>query len=102
MDELIRLYNDPQVRSVFATAALLIPRILPVVLLTPIFGGNVLPQRMRVGLTLFLVIVLLPAIIPQALAQNVTGIDYFALAAKELLIGLTLMIGNVEIGRAHV
>lgn len=91
MDNLLRFYHDPQVRSVVATAALLVPRVLPVVLLTPIFGGNLLPQRMRVGLTLFLVIVLTPAIVPQALAAATpSGMGYWAIAAKELLIGLTL------------
>ncbi len=90
MEDLIRFYENPQARAIAGAAALLIPRVLPVVLLTPIVGGNLLPRRMRVGLTLFLIMVLTPAVIPQALAAPPVGIGYWALAAKELLIGLTL------------
>jgi flagellar biosynthetic protein FliR len=90
MEELIRLLENPQLVASAKAAGLLIPRILPILVLTPLFGGNVLPRRFRIGVTLLLVIVLLPGLAHIGPVQELSGPFFVFYAAKELLIGLTL------------
>jgi flagellar biosynthetic protein FliR len=89
---LLRLLNDPQLGAIARAAGLLLARVLPIVTMSPVFGGNVLPKRLRMGITMVLVIVLLPGMSPAALeaARAMSGVDFFAHAAKELLIGFTI------------
>lgn len=90
MEEIFRFYDNPQTRAVAATAGLLLPRILPVVIFTPIFGGNVLPRRLRFGICLMFVMLLLPAAAMQGNAYELTAMQYMAFLAKEIIIGVTL------------
>jgi flagellar biosynthetic protein FliR len=92
MEELFsRLLNDPQLAALARVAGLLLARVLPIVVMTPIFGGQVLPRRLRVGITMLLVIVLLPAMSASSAAlAPLSGIEYGALVAKEAVLGLVI------------
>jgi len=92
MEELFtRLLNDPQLAASARVAGLLLARVLPIVVLTPVFGGRVLPRRLRIGITMMLVLVLLPGVsLGAAAAAQVTGFEYAALAAKEAVLGLII------------
>lgn len=70
-------------------ALLLFCRTAPLVVFTPLLGGEVAPKRFRVALSLLLTLVLVPVYLPHCafpMAQNAV----VAIVAKELLIGISL------------
>ena len=91
MNQFYAILNDPQVAALFKSGGLLLARILPIIILTPMLGGNLLPRRLRIGVSMLLVLALLPALSPATLAAaNITGVSYLVYFGKELLIGLTM------------
>ena len=83
------LLENPQLRAAAQAGGLLIGRVMPLVVFTPMLGGPVLPARLRVGISLLLVMVLLPAVAP-ATPVELTTAEFAGLAFKEALVGLTL------------
>ncbi|MEX2215508.1 MAG: flagellar biosynthetic protein FliR [Phycisphaeraceae bacterium] len=91
MNQWTAILNDPQLAALFKSGGLLLARILPIIILTPMLGGNLLPKRLRIGVSMLLVLALLPALSPAVVgAANLSGITYFLYFGKELLIGLTM------------
>lgn len=73
------------------TAILILLRVLPVVTLTPLFGGPAVPRRLRTGLSVMLTITVL--MIVSAPPAPVFSTGYFlALMAKELAIGIVFAV----------
>lgn len=83
------LLENPQLRAALQAGGLLLGRVLPLVVFTPMLGGQVLPARLRIGISLLLVLVLLPAVAPVA-PVDLTSVQFAGLAFKEALVGLTL------------
>src|SRR3954452_11076844 len=78
------------VTLVILTVALLMSRILPVIILSPVFGGEIVPTEIKIGIGVTLAIVLFPAV-----SERVTNIPFQAfpfvlLLMKELFIGIAL------------
>jgi len=70
-------------------AGLIFARILPIVAFTPLFGGETIPRRMRLGIGVLLTLALIPgfAAVP---AGSLDALRYAALTVKEALVGFTL------------
>src|SRR5947209_11760077 len=89
MNELAHLLDSPALRAALQMASLLFARLLPIIVLTPVFGGQVLPRRLRMGLAF----VFTAALLPPFLASFTTPLPvgrYGALLAKEAIVGVTL------------
>jgi flagellar biosynthesis protein FliR len=73
-------------------AALACARVLPLVVLTPLFGGQSAPARMRMGLLVLLTIALVPVLAGSLAGQVVPtkAGSVLALLAKELFVGITI------------
>lgn len=71
------------------TVGLLLGRIIPIVAFTPLFGGEAVPRRMRLGLAILLAIGLLPGFLP-LFDRPAPWLGFSLLALKEALIGLAL------------
>jgi flagellar biosynthesis protein FliR len=72
------------------TMALLMSRILPVIILTPFLGGEVVPTEVKLGLGLTLGMVLFPGLVDRLELVPTSALPYVALLMKELFIGLCL------------
>src|SRR3954468_1551088 len=75
---------------VILTMALLLARLLPVIILSPFLGGEVLPTEVKIGLGVTLGGVLFPAVSEQMLRIPVSALPYMALLLKELFVGLAI------------
>ena len=84
-----QIYSDPRLMAASQAGGLLLGRVLPLVVLTPMLGGQLLPARLRIGISLLLVFVLLPSVTP-AQPLELSAVQYFGLAFKEAMIGLTV------------
>jgi flagellar biosynthesis protein FliR len=89
MEVLFRILDLPGLREISQMAGLIFIRLLPLVVLSPVFGGPALPRRLRMGMTVVLTVALLPAF-AASFAQTVPWDRYAALVAKEAVVGLTL------------
>lgn len=79
----------PGLLAVAQLGALLMARILPMVALTPLFGGTSAPRRFRFGVAILLTGAMLPLVLPQAAGPIPAG-RFAELLLKETLVGLTL------------
>jgi flagellar biosynthetic protein FliR len=79
--------DNPAILAVSQLLLLVFLRILPLVTLSPLFGGAVVPRRMRTGLAAVLALVIVFPL-SSALHAPVPLIELALLMAKELLIGL--------------
>ncbi|MFZ5469616.1 MAG: flagellar biosynthetic protein FliR [Myxococcota bacterium] len=75
---------------VILTMALLLSRILPVILLSPFLGGEVVPPEVRLGVGVMLGLVLFPGVADRMGYVPTAAIPYVALLLKELFFGLCL------------
>jgi flagellar biosynthetic protein FliR len=89
MDELQRLLEAPGLKGAAQVGALLFVRLMPIVAFTPVFGGPIVPRRLRVGLALLLTVSLLPPFYP-TFERVIPPMQYAALIAKEAVVGMTL------------
>jgi flagellar biosynthetic protein FliR len=82
---------------VTVTMALLLLRILPVLLLTPILGGETTPSEVKLGLGLILGLVIFPAISDHVQYVSVMPLNFIALLLKELFVGycIAFIVGRV-------
>jgi flagellar biosynthetic protein FliR len=76
-------------RPALQTGALLLVRILPIVVFTPLFGGDATPRRMRVGIGILLTLALLPAFGPPFPPIGDTA-SVVVLGLKEAFVGFTI------------
>ncbi|MFQ5590771.1 MAG: flagellar biosynthetic protein FliR, partial [Phycisphaerae bacterium] len=86
IDELLR---HPLVIGGFQISALVLARLLPVIVFTPMFGGQAIPARVRFGLAVVVSLGFLPGFLPTGPVAGSTG-TYIILVAKEAVVGLTL------------
>jgi flagellar biosynthesis protein FliR len=89
MDDLWHAIEHPALKAAVQMASLLFARILPMTVLTPIFGGQTMPRRLRTGLNLLFTLALLPAFLP-TFTTPVDVVTYTILLAKEAIVGFTL------------
>lgn len=78
------------VSLVILTVALLMARILPVIILSPFLGGDVLPTEVKIGLGVLLSIVLFPFVSSQVTSIPTTALPFIMVLLKELFIGVCL------------
>lgn len=89
MEQLLKLLDSPVLVRVAQLAALVLARVLPLVVLTPVFGGQTVPARFRFGLGVVLTVGLLPVVLAAG-GGAVPGAMFTLLLLKESLVGLTL------------
>ena len=78
------------VTLVILTVALLLSRILPVIILSPAFGGEVVQTEVRMGIGILLSVVLFPAVSERIREIPFTALPFVVLMLKELFIGICL------------
>jgi flagellar biosynthesis protein FliR len=78
------------VTLIILTAALLVARVLPVIILSPFLGGEVIPSEIKIGLGVTLAIVLFPAVADRVSHIPLGAIGFILLLLKEVFIGLCL------------
>ena len=78
---------DPE--ALVLVSALVFARSLPLLFLNPFLGGSVVPGPVKMATAFTFVVLLLP-VLSQMGGQVPTGVPYFALLIKELMVGVTL------------
>lgn len=102
-DALTDLGARTNMSLVIFTVALLLCRILPVVILSPVLGGSAVPNEAKIGLGVLLSAVLFPAVADRIGNIPTQALPFIALLLKELFIGLTLaFVSAVVFEAAHV
>jgi type III secretion protein T len=89
MDPLSQLIAMPALRGGGQIASLLMARLLPMMVMTPVFGGQTMPRRLRIGIALAFTGALLPPFLP-LFNRIIPAPDYMILLAKEAVVGLVL------------
>ena len=79
----------PALRGGAQIGSLLLARLLPMMVMTPVFGGQAMPRRLRMGIALVFTAALLPPFLP-LFAKGIVAGDYVILLAKEGAVGLIL------------
>ncbi len=87
---LARLTEQANLSLVIFTMGLLVCRILPVLVLSPFLGGEVVPTEIKMGIGVTLALVMLPAVSPRMGAIPTTALPYIGLLLKEIFIGVAL------------
>jgi flagellar biosynthetic protein FliR len=83
-----RLGIDLDLSYLVALAGLILARTVPLVVMSPVFGGRTLPGQHKIGLSMILVLVLYPCVSPIVGKDLPTqGIAYWGLMLKEVGIG---------------
>src|SRR5256885_16359961 len=75
---------------VLLTITLLMSRILPVIILTPFLGGEVVPTEVKIGLGVMIGLVLFPSISEHMQYIPTQALAFILLLMQELFIGLCL------------
>ncbi|MFT4538956.1 MAG: flagellar biosynthetic protein FliR [Planctomycetota bacterium] len=91
MSELIRLIRESISTELLQLFLLLGARLFPIVTFSPLFGGQHVPLRYRIGVTMLLATTMLPLFLP-TMPDALDPIVVFGLMAKEALLGLSLAI----------
>ena len=81
--------NADTIRPALQFGGLVFSRLLPLVVFSPLFGGQTTPRRFRTALTIVLAVILTISMGFQH-EQQIDGVIYTGLVAKELFVGLTL------------
>src|SRR5579859_5627257 len=89
MDPLSQLIAMPALRGGAQIGSLLLARLLPMLVMTPVFGGQTMPRRLRLGIAIAFTAGLLPPFLP-LFSKTIPATDYVILLAKEAVIGLIL------------
>ena len=71
---------------------LVVTRMLAIVVLSPIFGGEALPRRLRLGLALLLAFALSPPFPSQQTVASAESLPFAVLVAKEGFVGLVFSV----------
>jgi flagellar biosynthetic protein FliR len=72
------------------TVGLVMARVLPVIILSPLLGGEVIPNEVKIGLGLLVSMVLFPLVADRMAFLPTTALPFIALLLKELFIGVCL------------
>lgn len=75
---------------VIFTVALLLARILPVVILSPVLGGDAVPNEAKIGLGVLLAAVLFPSVSDRVSSIPTQALPYIGLLLKEMFVGVAL------------
>ena len=75
---------------IILTGGLLLARILPVIILSPFLGGEVVPTEVKIGLGMLLAVVLYPAVSERMALLPTSAFPFIAVLLKELFIGVCL------------
>src|SRR3954463_9528798 len=100
-DILLQLKSELGMQADFThvtvTMALLLLRIVPVIILTPIIGGETSPTEVKLGLGLTLALVIFPSIADHVQYIPTTPLVFIALLLKELFVGycIAFIVGRV-------
>jgi flagellar biosynthetic protein FliR len=89
-DIIARLTEQANLSLVIFTVGLLLCRIMPVLVLSPFLGGEVVPTEIKMGVGVTLSIVLFPAVSARMGAIPTSALPYIGLLLKEIFIGVTL------------
>src|SRR3954447_153856 len=89
MDPLSQLIAMPALRGGAQIGSLLMVRLLPMMVMTPVFGGQTMPRRLRIGIAMAFTAALLPPFFP-LFSKTIVPTDYVILLAKEAVVGLIL------------
>ena len=87
---LTRLTEQANLSLVIFTLGLLLCRIMPVLVLSPFLGGEVVPTEIKMGVGVTLSAVLMPAVSARMGAIPTSALPYIGLLLKEIFIGVTL------------
>ena len=87
---LIELSQKTNFTLIILTMALLLARILPLVVVSPFLGGELVPSQVKIGLALTLAVVLFPAVSGSVHKIPLTALPYVTLLFKEIFVGLCL------------
>ncbi|MFP4591898.1 type III secretion system export apparatus subunit SctT [uncultured Ralstonia sp.] len=82
-------YDSAAMEGLFRQALLVLPRLLPILFMVPVFSGRVVTGMVRSGLIAILAVFVAPAMEGTALTVQGGGL-WMALALKEALIGVLL------------
>ena len=91
MQETLRILSDSVPREALQLLTLLAARLFPLVVFSPLFGGENAPRRYRVGVSLVLATLYLPHFWGEWPGM-VSNTLFLGLLAKEALIGLSLAV----------
>jgi type III secretion protein SpaR/YscT/HrcT len=90
MQEILNILTSPRMTGLLQAASLVFARLIPVIALTPVLGGQVLPRRVRVALSILFTLAMLPLFVPGLDPKVIPTGEYGVLLAKEAVIGLTI------------
>lgn len=97
------LSEKTNVTMVILTVALVMSRVVPVIVLSPFLGGEVVPTEVKIGIGVTLTIVLFPAVSGRVTEIPLTPLPFVLLMMKELFIGVCIaFIVNVVFDAAQV
>ena len=89
-EDYLGFYLSYPLKDLFQIFLLGMARILPVIALSPFFGGKVLSNTMKVGFTIVLVPIFLPILLANATATLSYDLIFMVLLVKETMIGFIL------------
>jgi flagellar biosynthetic protein FliR len=90
-NDLVSMVRDAEgLTLVIFTGALLMARILPMLVLSPFLGGDLVEAQTKVGAGLLLTIVMYPAVAGQIEPAQVNAFTFVALLLKEVFIGVVI------------
>lgn len=90
MDNYVNLFTSLPIGSLVALILLVFLRIVPIIVMVPFMGGRLLPAPMKMGLSVFLTIFLVPYLIPMNIKDLVIGFPLVPLSIKELAVGFMI------------
>ncbi|PTL80504.1 flagellar biosynthetic protein FliR [Vitiosangium sp. GDMCC 1.1324] len=100
---LARMTEQANLSLVIFTMGLLLCRVMPVLVLSPFLGGEVVPPEVKMGVGVMIAAVLFPAVSPRMGAIPTSALPYIGLMLKEIFIGVALSsIVNVVFEAARV
>jgi flagellar biosynthetic protein FliR len=85
-----RLTEQANLSLIIFTVGLLMCRIMPVLVLSPFLGGEVVPPEIKMGVGVTLSMVLFPAVSARMGAIPTSALPYIGLLLKEIFIGVAL------------
>ncbi|MCH9634093.1 MAG: Surface presentation of antigens protein SpaR [Chlamydiae bacterium] len=84
------LFTNLPIGNLVALMLLVFLRIIPIIIMVPFMGGRLLPAPMKMGLSLFLTLFLVPYLAPMNAESLAIGFQIIPLSLKELTIGFMI------------
>jgi flagellar biosynthesis protein FliR len=89
-DIFAKLGVELNVSMVILTVALLMCRVLPILIMSPMLGGDSTPAEVKIGVGVTLSIVLFPAVADRVSLVPISAVAFVAVLFKEIFIGVSL------------